>query len=469
MLDLVLGEWLGLRYVLEVGPEQHVSIRAAGDAARRELLMPDILFAVPAEAWLTERCLPVHPLPRVRVPSQGGGFAGSDDAGQLPVLFGEPTEHGPAWRETVDGLALAVDIFGSIFFLVSRMEEVIRDERDAHGRFPVTAAVAHEEGFVERPIVDEYADLLFGALRALWPGLERRPSSYRLRLTHDIDRPFAALGQPAWTIARSLGADLVRRREPRLALRRLQAVADARTGRVDRDPFATFGFLMSASERHGLRSTFYFMAGNEPADDDFRYRLGDPVFARILREVHERGHEIGLHASYISHGSAERTKAEAEALLEACQSAGFEQVSWGVRQHYLRFANPMTWRNQEAAGLTHDSTMGFAELVGFRSGTCREHPVFDLVERRTLALRERPLAVMDASLFGYMGLDFEEAARRTRGVIDACRHHRGDAVVLFHNDTLAGERQQARYRELLEEVAQPTAMPSPAGPPAIRT
>ena len=341
---------------------------------------------------------------------------------------------------------------GSVFFCVSRMEEIVRTERDGHDRFPIAASVAHAEGFVDRPVVDEYVDLLFGAMRILWPGVERRTTEFRLRLTHDIDRPFSVTGQPAWRVARSVGADLVRRRDPRLALRRLRAVADTRAGRVDRDPFATFDFLMKASERHGLRSVFYFMTGYDPRDEDARYRLSDAHFAPILREIHRRGHEIGLHAGYTSHGSAELIRAEATALVEACRSAGVDQPSWGVRQHYLRFASPRTWRHQEAAGLVHDSTVGFAEQVGFRSGTCREHPVFDLLERRRLALRERPLVVMDASLFGYMGLDLEAAARRTSTGVEVCRRHRGDAVVLYHNDTVASARQQARYRDLLEEL-----------------
>ena len=459
-LDLVLGEWLGLRYELEAGPESQLSIQLAGDPSDRTLVIPDILLATPAEAWLTNGSLPRGPLPRVRIPGHDGGSGGPRGATPLPVLFGEPAEDGPAWRETAAGLALAVDVIGSVFFLVSRMEEIIGTERDGHDRFPVAASIAHAEGFVERPLVDEYVDLLFMALRAIWPAAERRRTEFRLRLTHDIDRPFAVLGQPAWRIARSLGADVAGRRDPRLALRRLRAVADARVGRVDRDPLATFGFLMTTSERNGLRSTFYFMAGNDPAEADFRYRLSDAEFRPILREIHERGHEVGLHASYVSHGSAERIRAETAALGEACRAAGFDQPSWGVRQHYLRFANPATWRHQEAAGLVHDSTMGFAEQIGFRSGTCREHPVFDLLERRQLALRERPLVVMDTSLFGYMGLDLDEAARRTRDIVDACRRHRGDAVVLYHNDTLAGGRQQARYRHLVEDLVRPTTTPS---------
>lgn len=452
VLDLVLGEWLGLPHALEAGREPNLSIRMAGDPFDRALVMPDTLFAMPSEAWLTERSLPRPPLPRVRMPGADAGSVAFGGIAPLPVLFGEEVADGPAWRKTASGLALTVDIVGSVFFCLSRMEEIVRVDRDGHDRFPVAASVAHAEGFVGRALVDEYVDLLFAALRTLWPGVERRSTDFRLRLTHDIDRPFSAIGKPAWRIARSAAADLARRRDPWLALRRLRAVADARSGRVDRDPFVTFDFLMTASERHGLHSTFYFLVGNDPADADSRYDLGNAHFAPILRDIHARGHEIGLHASYSSHGSAERTRAEATALIEVCRSAGFDQPSWGVRQHYLRFANPATWLHQEAAGLSHDSTIGFAEQVGFRSGTCREHPVFDLLGRRQLTLRERPLVVMDASLFGYMNLAPEEAARRTSAVVDVCRRHRGDAVVLYHNDTVAGARQQRQYQELLEQL-----------------
>jgi peptidoglycan/xylan/chitin deacetylase (PgdA/CDA1 family) len=210
---------------------------------------------------------------------------------------------------------------------------------------------------------------------------------------------------------------------------------------------------MGVSEAHGLRSTFYFMAGNEPGEPDFRYRLGDAPFAPILRRIHDRGHEIGLHGSYGSHRSAERLRLELDALKRACQAAGFEQRSWGVRQHYLRFENPTTWRAQEAAGLAHDSTIGHAERVGFRSGTCREYPVFDLRDRRVLALRERPLVAMDGTLLEYMGLGLGEAGDRLRAVAGACRAAGGDAVILYHTDTLARGSMREHYRRAIADLA----------------
>ncbi len=456
ILDLILGEWLGLEYSLEPGAGKAVTLELAGDPRGRQLSIPDTLLGTSDADWLTPRCLPRPPLPWVEVPLPAVDVTAPRALSrQIPVLYGAPGGC-PAWTETPAGLTFTVDVFGTAFFLLSRMEEVVASERDRHDRFPAGASIASIEGILNRPLVDECVDLLEAGLTALWPGFTRPRSEFRLRLTHDIDRPWSVRsGQPPWIAVGSAARDLVRRREPALAARRLRAIADARNGRYDRDPLNTFDFLMRTSERHGLRSTFYFMAGGRQEDYDFRYRLSDPAFAPILRAVHERGHEIGLHASYMSYRSAVRMKAEASALIANCRAAGVDQPEWGVRQHYLRFANPETWRHHEAAGLKHDSSIGFAEQVGFRSGTCREHPVFDLRDGRTLPLRERPLVVMDATLFGYLGLRADEAARRARAVVEVCRRHGGDAVVLYHNDSVVGSRRQAHYRELVEELVRP--------------
>jgi hypothetical protein len=459
VLDVVLSEWLGLDYDLAPADGRRVTIRLAGDAGGRQLTLPDTLLSLPAEDWLTERSIPARPVARVQVemrsPSGRGEHAtsqGRDTAEPLPILFGEPDAADRPWRTTDAGLELSIDVFGSVFWLLARCEEVVRTDRDRHGRFPAAASLAGAEGFLERPIADEYVDLLWAAMHTLWPTLARRQAPFRLRLTHDVDSPWAALGRPAREIGHALAGDLVRRRDGNLAARRLRSAWDARSGRVDRDPFNTFDFLMDVSEHHGLRSTFYFLAGNAPGEYDFRYRIGDPPVADLLRRIHSRGHDVGLHASYMSHDSAARIRMEFEALTAACAAVGFDQPAWGVRQHYLRFRNPETWRNQDLAGLEHDSTLAFADRIGFRAGTCREYPLFDLGVRRRLALRERPLVVMDATLLEYMALGLDDAASRARAVVDACRRHGGDAVVLYHNSSLPGARLKAHYRDLVADL-----------------
>ena len=372
------------------------------------------------------------------------------------MLFGCPEPGERALEETATGLALAVDVFGSVFFLLARYEEIAQPAADDHDRFPGFASLAAVEGFMERPLGDEYVELLWVAMQHLWPTLERRPSAFRLRLTHDVDQPWAALGLHPVALGRGVTGDLLRRHDPGLAVRRARSGWAARSGRVDDDPLDTFDLLMDTSERWGLTSTFYFQAVSPGDEFGPSYRLDDPNITRLIGRIHDRGHTLGLHGSYDSWRSSERIRAEFETLRAACRGLGFDQDSWGTRQHYLRFGNPQTWRNHELAGFEHDSTLGYADALGFRAGTSREYQVFDLLARRALSLRERPLLIMDATVFGYMGLDPDEAASRARVVVAACRRHGGDAVICYHNSSLPRERDRAVYRELIEDLARPT-------------
>jgi hypothetical protein len=459
ILDTVLSEWLGLDYTLEPGDEGSVAIRLPGDGAGHELALPDVLFATPAEEWLTERSLPARPLALVETgeevdPGSGGrdGRPTGSRTATMPVIFGERSEDRRWSRSTDRGLAMRIDVFGSAFFALTRYEESVQRDLDEHERFPASASLASSEGFLRKPLIDEYVDLLWRALWTLWPSLSRRAHRFTLRPTHDVDRPWAVRGQGALGVGRSLIADLAHRRDPAVAVQRIRAAVQARSDRVDHDPYNTFDFLMDTSERFGLRSTFFFMAGGDAPKYDATYDLRDPHIAALLRRIGQRGHEVGLHASYLSYRSPDTMRRELEAVRAAWRAVGFEQPEWGVRQHYLRFAVPETWRIQAETGLAYDSSIGFAEANGFRAGTCREYQVFDLAERHVLPLRERPLVMMEAASPEYLAHDLDGAANAALALVAECRRHGGDAVLLYHNSSLPSGRQRAHYRDLVEAI-----------------
>ena len=457
VLDVVLKEWLGMDYRLTPGDKPGVWIELQGDENGAVLELPDILFATPETDWLADGSMPITPLVRLAVSAgaadirqdTGARFA---DRSAIPILYAEPGAQGEMFRRSSTGIRFAADIFGSAFFMLTRYEEVARRVRDDHDRYPAFASLAGIEGFLERPIVDEYVNALWEAMHALWPTLRRPISRFRLRLTHDVDSPWGAYGQPASDVAHSLAGDVIRRRDLTLASARVRSFVAARAGRLYKDPYDTFDLLMGVSERYGLKSTFYFLAGNTAGVVDGSDQLSDPPIRRLLRRIHDRGHEVGLHSSYGTYQSAELIEREFATLRAGCIAAGFDQPSWGVRQHYLRFETPKTWRYLAQAGFEHDSTLGFADHAGFRAGTGREYPVFDLVERRELGLRERPLVVMDATLFGYLGMDVDAAAKRAYAVVGMCQYFGTDAVVCYHNSSLGTQRRRAHYRSLVDDL-----------------
>jgi hypothetical protein len=424
VLGVVLGDWLGLDWRLELRDRSDVRVTADGDEF---VVLPEVLFATPSDAWLTRACLPDRPLARV--------------AG-VPVIYGAP----------VGGRELGVDVLGSCFFMLTRVEERVLDTRDHYGRFPAVASVAHGEGFLDTPIVDIYVDLLWDALSRRWPRLERRRRAYRVALTHDVDDPLAVLGRSRPQLARQLGADVLVRRDPALAARRVGSwLGGSRRGRR-LDPYNTFDFLMDVSERHDLASAFYFMAADGRVGvEDPPYRLDDPWIEALIGRIHARGHEVGFHATDTDR---ERTVAGFERMRAAARRAGVEQATWGGRQHYLRWENPSTWRTWDAAGLDYDATLAYADRIGFRTGTCHEFAVFDLDERRPMRLRERPFQIMDRTLFEYMGLAPDVAHAGVRQIADQCRRHDGVLCILWHNSAVLGARQMGDYEQLVAMAAE---------------
>lgn len=446
ILEVVLGEFLGLSYRLEVGDRPDVRLSREGDPESGELLLPDVLFSTPASRWLTPAVLPERPLAWWCTP--GWVSEGHEISTWLPVIFGRPEAVG---YFAEDGLThtLGVDVFGSAFFMLTRLEEVVAPVADKYGRFPATASLAYQEGFLERPIVNEYVELLWRAMKRLWPGLVRVRRGYRLLLSHDVDLPFFTSPRQ---LVKTSWQDLTRRHDLALAASRLKAFVSAKAGRVEGDPFNTFDWLMRHSEQAGVTSAFNFIAGHTGGGVDGNYRLEDPAIRRLMGEIHARGHELGLHPSYHTFRDPAQLASEYRHLRAVMAACGIEQERWGGRQHYLRWEAPTTWRHWEAAGLDYDSTLAYADRAGFRCGTCYAFTAYDLCDRRPLALVEVPLAVMDITLTVYMGLSLPQAVEKLLGIGRVCRMFGGHFALLWHNSSLILEDQKFWYASALTEL-----------------
>ena len=178
VLDVVLGEWLGLGYRLEVKDRADVRLTLADDPEGKALVLPDVLFQTPEVLWLTPAVLPDRPLTWWCTPPWVS--EGHEISTWLPVLYGRQGAGGYL-HEDGDTLSLGLDVFGSAFFMLTRLEEVVRPATDAYGRFPATASVAFQEGFLERPLVNEYVELLWRAMKRQWPALGRTPTASTTR------------------------------------------------------------------------------------------------------------------------------------------------------------------------------------------------------------------------------------------------------------------------------------------------
>jgi len=445
--DVIFTEFLGVDY--QSFEEHRTNIRiVCGDTQHsndsRELTLCDVLMQAPEGDWLKEASLPTIPLEHCAFPNQF----------EFPIIYGKRLDEGSYYKESDTGIDVGVDVFGSIFFMLSRYEELVKPDRDARARFPAAASLAYQEKFLDRPIVNEYVDFLFTCLQQLWPHLTKKKRDYRIFLSHDVDVPLLAAGRPLRKVMKNAAGDIIRRREASIAMKRFRSYLQGLIGNYDRDDGNTFNFIMDLSERKGIRSAFYFITNHSAGAIDGDYSMQDQWIRHLLRHIHKRGHEIGLHPSYNSYDNVEILSKELSILHTACDEEGIAQERWGGRQHYLRFDIAETWRAWEEAGLHYDSTLSFADHIGFRSGVCYEYPVFDLQKRMKLQLRERPLVVMEQSLLhkDYMRVSVETAYHKIMHISKICKKLNGDFTLLWHNDQLIEPAHRDLYKNVVEGI-----------------
>ncbi|HWX43276.1 MAG TPA: polysaccharide deacetylase family protein [Blastocatellia bacterium] len=445
ILSVLLEEFLGACFAIEGAPSggPFVSISAEG----KTLVLEQTLFCGSDARLTSADSLPSRPLPLLDPEREGLNRDLFCDQ-VLPVIYGAPGPEGNWITRSPDKIVVHADILGSSFFMLSRLEENIKCDRDTHGRFPYTASLAYQEGFLDRPIVNEYLELLWSAMQLLWPNLERKQRSFRLGLSHDLDRPFSYQPfQPAGWL-RPVAGDLLKRHKPVRALSGLINGGLAVAGLPHEDPLDTFDWLMEKSEAAGTASTFYFMAGGD-TEYDTGYSLKGKRIRRLAREIADRGHEIGLHPSYSTLSDGALLKTEASALERLLDIEGIAQPRLGGRQHYLRWEAPLTWQIYEDAGLTDDSSVGYAGRAGFRCGVCYDYPVFNILTRQQLELVERPLLIMEATLFReeYMNLDHESATGMVSRIKLNVERYRGVFRLLWHNSWFARGDCERRFYE----------------------
>ena len=343
------------------------------------------------------------------------------------------------------------DILGLVYWCLCRVEEIGRDDLDSHGRFPAASSHAFKHGYLDRPVVDEWLHILGQVIQRQWPHTLLRSHQFRMMVSHDVDRPSRFGFEPWRVIPRIMAGAAIKRGDVNSFFAAPIIKLLTRRKLLSWDSFNTFDWLMDVSDEYNLRSSFYFICGGSDPLRDADYDLEHPAIRDLLRRIHERGHEIGLHPSYSTYRDSGALKRESLRLKSVCTQEGIQQYRWGGRMHYLRVAYPETLIALAEAGLDYDSTLGYADFPGFRCGTCHEYQAFDPKSQKKIDIKIRPLIVMECSVFSkvYAGLPTEKAMDTMMAMKDRCIAVGGQFTLLWHNSSFGSEADHYVYRALL--------------------
>ena len=349
-----------------------------------------------------------------------------------------------------------VDIVAGTFFMLSRYEETVVRSVDRFARFPAESSIAYQEGFLQEPVVNQYAEQLLKMLRiAGFTGLRRRwwgSAPWAIALTHDIDQlhrfPMNVLDIARYVIGR------VPPGTPKLGAL-LRDYVQTTTHRKA-DEYNCLREMAAWEVSTGVGASYYFL-GDSSGWHGADYTMDEPRVVTDVQAVAAMGHEIGFHAGMGAYEDTRQFRSE----LSRVRSVGIPVA--GGRQHYLRWKTPSTWRLWEEAGLAYDATLGYSKVAGFRCGTCLPFHAYDIENDREMSLWEWPLMFMDATYV----MSWSEGTKVLDHLVQECHRHGGVLVLLWHNaywsDLYARPVRQHMQKLLVESVAQGVAVNSITG------
>ncbi|MEM1318645.1 MAG: polysaccharide deacetylase family protein [Bacteroidota bacterium] len=415
VVDFLLAQMLHLDYELTDQVDQYQASPLPSINYGEKPLREQEVF-LPAHALLQQKGIQAQ---SIRVFQHQG----------LPVFF----EH------RLPGADWPFDFFAMSFYLLSRYEEYLPFEADAHGRFAAAQSLAQRGGFLQQPLIDQWAYKLYELLRQKNPQLPPHQPRFRFQATIDIDMAWSYRHKGA---LRS-GAALLRELS-QLRLKELRQRLQVWTGQSP-DPFFTFAYMAQLHQKLQFPPLYFWLLGAYgPYDKNTSPER--PAFRQLIVQQ-SRHSRAGIHPSYRSNEEEHRVVQEKQ-LLEGIIGRAVRCS----RQHYLMLRLPTTYRRLLAAGIEADYSMGYADDTGFRASTAQPFYWYDLEVEEATALRLYSFQAMDVTLQQYLALSPEAALERLQSLVEGCQEVGGEFVSLWHNSSFTEQPPWENWSAVYEQL-----------------
>lgn len=319
------------------------------------------------------------------------------------------------------------DLFWNAFVFLSRLEEYLSE---IEGRLIHSYSFKHprkDKKTFSVPIVNNLFEELETIIKNAFPTLVFDSQKSRiLELSHDVDyiekTPQLRIKQTAGGIFEVFKVLL----KPENFFK----ICAKTAGFLFTNPsYWCFDYWQELEKKFNQRSVFYIYA-NSGKRKNLKTWLLDPSYdlakntklKEKLKLLLKEGFEVGLHGSFNSATDKELLEKEKQILEQAIS----HEVT-KTRQHWLRYVEAITpYIHNEL--FKFDSTLGWNDLMGFRSGcACRYRP-YDHKNRKAFDYFETPQLLMDSNIFGYSYEGCAQRAAIAAWLIEKSGHYKNSCV-----------------------------------------
>lgn len=358
----------------------------------------------------------------------------------LPFPFNTEKEAEIITKEK-NSLKINYDIVAASFYFLSSWQEIHCDKKDKYGRFYFKESFQHEYDLIRVPVVNYYFDILRTAIeertgkkvnRRLWPD-----SPFCVFLSHDIDTIHSGLKKD---IKNELKAGNLHK-IPSLIYRRMRG----------KDSWNNIDDVVKIERELEVKSSFYFLPKKDEENADYELSDVQPYFDLI----EAASSEIGLHGSLGSGYNLTLLNEEIKAL---------NRNVFGNRFHYLNYDAKITPPILEATSLKYDSSVGFAEQIGFRNGICFPFREYNFDTGKAYNHLQIPLTIMDTTLMDeeLMGnFTHTQTQKQIYDLINEVEKFGGVMTVLWHNTYFTNYKYAGwgdRYIDLVKRLKNKDAL-----------
>ncbi|MFC2120153.1 polysaccharide deacetylase family protein [Bacteroidota bacterium] len=422
ILDLIFKDILGMEYKLTSNKEEYVKSKLpcltySDKAFQNEAFIYDTGF-------LSEKV----------IKKQAEEF-----------IIPEEWEHTKIYFKNSAGGILPFDIFSSSFYLISRYEEYLNQNKDGHDRFTAENSMAFKYGFLQQPVVDIWAFKLLNRLQEKYSEekIKTVKRTYHYIPTIDIDNAWAIKNK---NLARTLGALIKSAFSKADLMKRIKVLLD-----MEKDPYDNYNYIRKLHNQHKVKGIYFFLLGNyNKYDKNISFR--NNKYKSLIKDISKYS-KTGIHPSYASNLKKGMLKKE---IIR------FEKISGKKpkrsRQHFLRMNIPETYKILIENGIKEDYTMGYSDKAGFRAGTCTPFFFFDLETNKKTDLKVFSFQIMDISLKELQHDDskeiqrddFEKALNLISKIIEEVKNVNGTYISLWHNESLSDTDLWKGWRSVYE-------------------